>query len=35
MATGLPGVWVSEDQGDHWINVSHSLPPVYAVRFGG
>ncbi len=27
------GVWVSEDQGDSWANVSHSLPPVYAVRF--
>ena len=29
------GVWVTEDQGDHWQNVSHSLPPVYAVRFAG
>ena len=27
------GVWVSEDQGDHWQLVSHTLPPVYAVRF--
>ena len=27
------GVWVSENQGDVWHNVSHSLPPVYAVRF--
>ncbi len=27
------GVWVTEDQGDSWQNVSHSLPPVYAVRF--
>jgi hypothetical protein len=27
------GLWVSEDQGDHWQSVSHSLPPVYAVRF--
>lgn len=27
------GVWVSEDQGDSWQNVTHSLPPVYAVRF--
>jgi hypothetical protein len=27
------GVWVTEDQGDSWKMVSHSLPPVYAVRF--
>jgi hypothetical protein len=27
------GVWVSEDQGDSWQNVTNSLPPVYAVRF--
>lgn len=27
------GLWVSEDQGDNWVNVSHTLPPVYAVRF--
>ncbi|HUR43889.1 MAG TPA: hypothetical protein VMZ01_07305 [Aestuariivirga sp.] len=29
------GVWVSEDQGDSWQNVSHTLPPVHAVRFAG
>ena len=28
------GLWVSEDQGDSWTNVCHTLPPVYAVRFG-
>ena len=28
------GVWVSEDQGDSWACVTHTLPPVYAVRFG-
>ncbi|MBS0243842.1 MAG: exo-alpha-sialidase, partial [Proteobacteria bacterium] len=28
------GLWVSEDQGDSWQMVSHTLPPVYAVRFG-
>lgn len=28
------GLWISEDQGDSWTNVSHTLPPVYAVRFG-
>ncbi len=27
------GLWVSEDQGDHWTCVTHTLPPVYAVRF--
>jgi hypothetical protein len=28
------GLWVSEDQGDSWECVTHTLPPVYAVRFG-
>jgi hypothetical protein len=28
------GLWVSENQGDAWSCVSHTLPPVYAVRFG-
>jgi photosystem II stability/assembly factor-like uncharacterized protein len=27
------GLWVSEDQGDSWTCISHTLPPVYAVRF--
>jgi hypothetical protein len=27
------GLWVSEDQGDNWLCVSHTLPPVYAVCF--
>jgi hypothetical protein len=27
-------LWVTEDQGDSWINVSTHLPPVYCVRFG-
>jgi hypothetical protein len=27
------GLWVSEDQGDDWACVSHTLPPIYAVRF--
>jgi hypothetical protein len=27
------GLWVSEDAGDSWACVSHTLPPVYAVRF--
>ena len=28
------GLYVSENQGDTWSEVSHTLPPVYAVRFG-
>lgn len=28
------GLWVSEDQGDSWTNVSVHLPPIYAVKFG-
>lgn len=27
-------LWVSEDQGDHWVNIATHLPPVYCVRFG-
>jgi len=27
------GLWVSEDQGERWTCVMHTLPPVYAVRF--
>jgi hypothetical protein len=27
------GLWLSEDQGDSWAEVVHSLPPVYAARF--
>ncbi len=27
------GLWVSEDQGDAWTMISHTLPPIYAVRF--
>ena len=26
-------LWVSENQGDSWQNISANLPPVYAVRF--
>jgi hypothetical protein len=28
------GLWVSENQGDSWTEVTHTLPPVYAVAFG-
>jgi hypothetical protein len=27
------GLWLTEDQGDHWREISHTLPPVHAVRF--
>jgi hypothetical protein len=26
-------LWVSEDQGDHWRQLSGTLPPIYCVRF--
>jgi hypothetical protein len=27
-------LWISEDQGDHWQQISTNLPPIYCVRFG-
>lgn len=27
------GLWVSENQGDAWREVTHTLPPIYAVSF--
>jgi hypothetical protein len=27
------GLWVSDDQGDSWACVTHTLPPIYSVRF--
>jgi photosystem II stability/assembly factor-like uncharacterized protein len=27
------GLWISEDAGDSWSTVTHTLPPVYAVGF--
>ncbi len=33
MGSTTGGLWVSEDQGDSWSCVSHTLPPVYAVHF--
>ncbi|MEE9157906.1 MAG: exo-alpha-sialidase, partial [Gammaproteobacteria bacterium] len=26
-------LWISEDGGDHWTNVSTHLPPIHCVRF--
>ncbi|MBB3196208.1 WD40/YVTN/BNR-like repeat-containing protein [Roseateles terrae] len=34
MGSTTGNVWASGDAGDHWRNVSHTLPPVYCVRFG-
>lgn len=28
------GLWVSENGGDDWTCLSHTLPPIYCVRFG-
>ena len=33
MGSTTGSVWISEDGGDSWQNVSTHLPPVYAVRF--
>ena len=32
-ATTTGGLYVTEDQGDHWREVTHTLPPAHAVRF--
>ena len=26
-------LWISEDQGDRWQQISGTLPPIYTVRF--
>lgn len=28
------GLWASEDGGESWSNVTHTLPLIYGVRFG-
>ena len=33
MGSTTGNLWLSQDQGDSWHNLSHYLPPVYAVRF--
>ena len=33
LGTSTGGLWISEDQGDAWLEVSSRLPPIYAVRF--
>jgi len=34
MGSTTGALWVSESQGESWTEVSHDLPPIYAVRFG-
>ncbi len=29
------GLWASDDSGDHWIELSAHLPPIYCVRVSG
>ncbi len=33
MGSTTGNLWSSADGGDHWHNVSHTLPPIHAVRF--
>jgi hypothetical protein len=33
MGSTTGGLWVSENGGDQWQEISHTLPPIYAVRF--
>jgi hypothetical protein len=34
MGSTTGGLWASSDGGDTWHTVSHTLPPIHAVRFG-
>jgi len=33
MGSSTGGLWISENAGDSWINVSNVMPQVYCVRF--
>lgn len=33
MGSTTGNLWSTNDAGDHWRSVSHTLPPIYAVRF--
>lgn len=33
MGSSTGSLWLSEDQGDSWAEISAHLPPIYAVRF--
>lgn len=34
LGSNIGGLWISEDGGDRWLEISRDLPPVNAVRFG-
>jgi hypothetical protein len=33
MASSTGNVWISEDQGDSWVEAARNLPPIYCARF--
>ncbi|MEM9588010.1 MAG: exo-alpha-sialidase [Planctomycetota bacterium] len=33
MGSSTGGLWISEDHGDAWTELSHTLPPIYVTRF--
>ncbi len=33
MGSTTGGLWISEDGGNHWQNISQDLPPIYCTRF--
>lgn len=33
MGSTTGNLWLSQDQGDHWHNLSYCLPPIYTLRF--
>jgi photosystem II stability/assembly factor-like uncharacterized protein len=33
MGSTTGNLWISEDSGESWQNVSSNMPPIYAVRF--
>jgi hypothetical protein len=33
MGSTTGGLWITEDQGDHWQDIPARLPPIHAVRF--
>ncbi|MCC6887597.1 MAG: hypothetical protein IT536_03600 [Hyphomicrobiales bacterium] len=35
MGSTTGGLWISENQGDRWTCITHTLPPIYAVAFAG
>jgi photosystem II stability/assembly factor-like uncharacterized protein len=34
LGSNIGGLWISEDGGDRWHEISRDLPPVNAARFG-